>query len=139
MMMLLCALSVLVQTGCGSSGPPAPKRASVRGVISWEGEPIQEGTITFVPVGDTKGSPTAASIREGQYTLNSTMGPSIGPNRVEIIANRSTGQKIPAVPPGDGEIEKIEQFIPSKFNRSSLLEREIEPGDNKLDFELTAK
>lgn len=46
---------------------------------------------------------------------------------------------MPAVPPATGDIPKVEQFIPAKYNKSSNLEREVEPGANKLDFELTAK
>ena len=135
----VCLIAV-ASLGCNSDGgTPAPTRASVRGLVTWEGEPIEEGTITFTPVGDTKGSPTAASILDGAYTLNSTMGPSVGPNKVQIIGMRSTGKTIKAVPPASGDIPQTEQYIPPKFNRSSTLEREIESGDNKYDFELTAK
>jgi predicted small lipoprotein YifL len=136
---LLAVLALIDLSGCGESGPPAEPRASVRGSITWEGKPIEEGTISFVPVGDTKGSPAMATISGGQYTLNRTMGPAIGPNRVEIIGNRDTGKRIPAAPPATGEIPQYEQFVPEKYNTRSRLETEIKAGDNKVDYDLTEK
>lgn len=131
-------MSLITMAGCGASGPPAPTRASVRGLVTWENQPITEGSITFVPVGDTKGSPAMARIVDGQYSLNSTSGPPVGTHRVEILGNKQVGM-MPAVPPATGEIPKVEQFIPPKYNKSSTLEREIVAGANKFDFELTAK
>ena len=134
----VCLSTLAATLGCGSGGPPAPKRASVRGNVTWENEPIVQGSITFVPVGDTKGSPAMAQIQDGQYSLNSTSGPPIGTHRIEILGNKQVGMT-PAVPPATGEIPKIEQFVPAKYNKSSTLERDVVAGQNKFDFELTAK
>lgn len=133
----LTAVLMVVLAGCG--GPAVLPRGSVRGNVTWEGTPIKEGTITFVPIQGTQGAPTAAIIREGQYLLEADSGPIVGMNRVEIIANRETGETIPAVPPATVEIRKVEQFIPAKFNRSSTLEQDVVAGENEFDFDLTAK
>ena len=130
-------LSMALLAGCG--GPEPPPRASVKGSVTWEGAPIKSGTITCVPIGDTQGSPTSAIVRDGEYALDLASGPMVGVNRIEIIANRETGETIPAVPPATGEIRKVEQFIPSKFNQSSSLEQDVAVGDNEFDFDLTAK
>lgn len=138
LILILFALLCVGFTGCGG-GPPGLPRASVSGTVTWEGAPIKEGTITFVPIGDTKGAPAAAIIRDGKYTLDAGSGPMLGTNRIEIIANRETGETIKAVPPATQDIRKVEQFIPRKFNQSSTLEKKVAAGKNEFNFELTAK
>lgn len=133
----LTAVLTICLASCG--GPAVLPRGSVRGHVTWDGTPIKEGTITFVPISGTPGSPAAAIIRDGQYLIEAESGPVVGMNRVEIIANRETGETIPAVPPATAEIRQVEQFIPDRFNRSSTLEQDVVAGENEFDFDLVAK
>jgi hypothetical protein len=70
--------TVLVLPGCGSS------TATVSGEVTWEGEPVADGFITFTPV-DGKGKDGGAPISAGRYTVRD-LPP--GPKLVQVIATR---------------------------------------------------
>src|SRR5690606_21043671 len=59
----LCLITISL-TGCGESGPP---RGSVQGFVTWEGTPVENGTISFIPLGD--GVAASAPIVGGRYIL----------------------------------------------------------------------
>ncbi|MDB5387205.1 MAG: hypothetical protein JWM11_2851, partial [Planctomycetaceae bacterium] len=104
----LC-LAFPLLAGCGPSGPT---RAAVSGEVMFDNEPIDDGTIVFIPVDTTHGAPTGGRIKDGMYSLAAKDGPVVGTHKIEITANRKTGEKIVAAPPATGEIDKIEQYIP---------------------------
>jgi len=129
---------LLCLSGCGSSGPP---RGSVQGKVTLDGQPVEQGTITFLPTGGTTGPSAGGVITGGQYSIEEDKGPVAGKSRVEIRWERKTGKKVPAgspSPPGT-MIDQVAEAIPAKYNSKSTLEKEIKEGDNTLDFELTSK
>ncbi|MDA0835946.1 MAG: hypothetical protein O2955_17725 [Planctomycetota bacterium] len=128
-------LPLFALTGCGKSDLD---RANVSGQVSFDGKPIEVGTIAFVPTGDTKGPVSGGRIENGTYTLTGAQGAVIGSHKVEITGTRKTGEKIPAVPPATGEMELTEQFIPEKYNKQTTLTADIVAGTNEKDFELSA-
>jgi hypothetical protein len=134
--LLLCPLACC---GCGGGDDLLKKRGSVSGVVSFDGEPVEEGQIIFTPQGK-EGNVAGAMIEDGAYSIPREKGPVAGPHSVSITASRKTGQKkkapVPA-PPGE-MIELREEYIPAKYNRQTTLSVEIEVGDNPdVDFELT--
>jgi hypothetical protein len=131
---LVLALAASLSSGCGSGGPA---RASVTGKVEFDGQPVTEGTILFVPTGDTKGPAAGTIIKDGSYTLSAKEGPVIGKNKVEIKGTRKTGKKVKAVPPASGEFDETEQYIPYNFNTKTTLEKEIKSGENGIDFKMT--
>jgi hypothetical protein len=70
--------AVLLLPGCGAS------TATVSGEVTWEGEPVANGFITFTPV-DGKGKDGGAPIQSGRYTVRD-LPP--GPKLVQVIATR---------------------------------------------------
>jgi hypothetical protein len=121
----------LLVAGCGGTD-----RLAVEGTVTFQGEPIAEGSITLRPIEGTQ-SPTAGSrIVDGKFRIDADGGPRPGTFRVEIAASRPTGRKI--MDPETGQpTDMIEQYIPPRYNRQSELTAEITPGGpNELEFNL---
>jgi hypothetical protein len=130
-----CLLAVVVvQTGCGPSGP---RMNRVTGTVSYQNEPLPYGIIMFVP----ESGPPSQPVRigpDGRYELKAVA----GRHAVQVVA----------VPPVEGELDPNEEgginysqtpppksLIPEKYNRhetsgvSVLVEQH---DDNVLDIEL---
>ncbi len=129
------AVAMLSLVGCGGGGPP---RAAVQGNVTWEGKPIESGTINFISTGT--GGSASATIVEGKYQLGSAEGASLGANRVEIFGFKNLGSREagPPHPPGT-MIEATEQFIPSEYNNASKQIVEVQAGENSIDLTLPLK
>ncbi len=69
--------------GCGPSGP---ERVAVTGTVTYQGKPIEQGSIRFVPTGETKGPATGTTIKQGKYEASAKGGVLVGTQRVEITA-----------------------------------------------------
>jgi hypothetical protein len=124
----LAALGLAVLSGC--SGRP-----SVSGNVTFNGEPVDGGVITFVPEG--KGQRASAPIKEGKFTLPATASP--GKNKVEVLWNKKTGKKV-AVPGDPGNLtDATVQVIPPKFNQSTTLTEEVKSGSNAFSFDLRSR
>jgi hypothetical protein len=121
----------LIGSGCSSDSD----RSRVHGAVSYNGEPVDDGGIAFIPEG---GGDTAlratGSIEDGQYDLDSKRGPYPGNYRVEIFWNKKTGKTLKS-PSGSTKDER-KQAIPAKYNENTELKVEVKPGRNTLDFDL---
>lgn len=133
----LVTVAILCAAGCGTSSGPI--RGAVSGEVTLDGAPIDDGVITFIPTGATQGAPAGTSIAAGRYSLDAGQGPTVGTHRVEIVANRKTGKKLPAIAPATGEVEEVEQYLPARYNTQSELKAEIKVGTNTAPFPLTSK
>ena len=70
------ALIVVLAAGCESN------MATVTGEVTYEGQAVGDGTITFLPA-DGKGQPASGKIVNGQYTVeNLTPGPKV----IQVVA-----------------------------------------------------
>ncbi|WP_020475133.1 hypothetical protein [Zavarzinella formosa] len=122
--------------GCGND-----QQASVSGKVTYEGQLVESGTISFIPTDKNKGQTAGATITNGSYQIEGNNLPLPGNYRVEITSRQKTGKKIPAgspSPPGVMIDETIEG-IPAKFNKNSTLQQDLKPGKNTCDFALTGK
>jgi len=119
--------------GCGRSD-----RAAVSGKITLDGQPVEDGTISFVPSGRSSNKAAQGKVQGGSYAIPVKEGLSGGPYRIEIHSNRKTGKKIKAVPPAppDSWIEEVREAIPARYNIDSGLKAELKAGSNQFDFEL---
>jgi hypothetical protein len=119
---ILCCLLA----GCGGNGG-----VQVTGTVTFDGQPVEEGAISFVGTGE-KPLSQGAVIKGGKF--DAILAP--GPKRVEIRASR------PKKPdPRDPDSARMrEDFIPAKFNSASRLTAEIVAGkENSLKFDLLGK
>jgi hypothetical protein len=123
---LWCA-SLVMLAGCGPSGP---KTFEVSGTVTWEGNPVPEGDIVFLPV-DGKVSPDAGKIHDGRFQFRAKA----GKKRVEIHASRDNGVVDPVM-----KTTGREPYIPQEYNAKSILEVEVEDkGLNHFTFHLPRK
>ena len=136
-LLLIVVLSLAV---AGCEGQAGPERASVAGKVTFDGAPLENGTIELRPAEGVDGVSAGAAILNGQYNIPSDKGPFLGKHQVIIFAMRETGKMVPAGgPAGDAMVPESEQYIPAKYNSTTELSIEIQSGENQQDFELTAE
>lgn len=139
---LVLLVAAATVAGCNRGGL---EKATLSGRITFQGQPIQDGSIRFVPVKGTKGPATVGTIRGGSYTATARGGVPVGTLRVEVEAYRPLpGAKPYTKEQAEGNRGVVEgdypktQFLPPKHNTKSTLEVTIEPGSGHAtkDFEL---
>lgn len=128
---LAVAFSVV---GCG--GGTTIERADVTGKVTFDGQPLETGSVTFLPTTIGKGVPVTAEIKAGAFSFTGDSGATVGPNRVEITSIKKTGK----VSNFDGiQTEETIQFIPVRYNQESELTADVKPSGNQPEFALTSK
>jgi hypothetical protein len=126
---LVCAL---LAAGCSSGG-----RKEVSGQVTVDGQPVEKGSISFLPLEGTQGPQAGGNIANGSYHLASKDGPFAGRHRVEIIALRPTG-KLTARTLSGIPMDPMENITPKKYQGpKSELVVDIKNEKNVLDFKLT--
>jgi hypothetical protein len=129
--------------GCGES-PENVKRASVRGVVTVDGEPLPKGKIVFAPDGAHSAQMATVPVSNGQFDVPDNFGPIIGAHRIEIISTDDGGYS----PDDEAAMErwiaggrkpiKIVR-IPEEYNQDGKLKAEVtEDGPNEFKFELAS-
>jgi hypothetical protein len=120
---VLAAVALLAVLGCGPTGA---KKLDVSGTASYDGEPIADGDITFMP-----DSPSVAAeggkIADGKYAVKVPE----GKWKVVIRAGKIVpGKKDPAGGPFTAEA------IPKKYNDETTLTVEVASGKTEHNFNL---
>lgn len=138
-MTLLSLLLVLAAGGCG--GDDRLETAPVTGTVTYNGDPLQIGSLLFVPVG---GGPSAqANIEpDGSYTMGTydlTDGAIPGEHKVMITAITSPGGSGLPEDQIDGDGAPV-SVIPEMFGdlEKSGLVVKVKSGSNNVDFVLTS-
>ncbi|ODA36683.1 hypothetical protein A6X21_15730 [Planctopirus hydrillae] len=140
-MLILLFFGVLSFKGCGQNDVG---RQPISGSILFDGTPMNEGTVRFIPDGQTKGPAAYGIIQDGFYEISHQEGVIPGTYRVEIekkielpfeIDDEAAYAKYLAEHKGR---QLPKQPVPPKYNRNSELRVTITPGQiaNKLDFDL---
>lgn len=139
--LLLSVFTIPQLVGCSSSENRVPT-ATVRGKVTYNGEPLQIGSLLFVPLG---GGPSAEGNidRNGNYrmgTYTTVDGAVLGKHQVMITAFTSAGGSGLPEDSVKGESAPV-SVIPEKFGdlAKSGLEIEVKTGNNDVDFVLTSK
>ena len=121
------ALVVLSLAGCGEDSYEGPPRAEVFGTVTWNGEPVNGGTINFFPA--TPGARTAgATIVDGKYKIEEAMGPEMGEHNVLINWGIKKN-------PDNIDDPLIEQ-IPPEYNKDTKLKATISESPQEFNFAL---
>ncbi|TWT52446.1 hypothetical protein Pla22_00700 [Rubripirellula amarantea] len=63
----------------------------VHGVVQVDNSPIESGTITFLPSGNTSGAAASTKITAGRYALTPENGPKPGTYRVVVTSDVAMG------------------------------------------------
>lgn len=133
-MAFLAAFLAILTSGCGGKDYEGPQRAEVKGKVSFNGEPIKNGTINLKPLDTEGGRSAGGTITDGQYLIPEENGPTFGKYRVEIFAFEPIGG---ASGNGDAEeADKTKQILPAKFNNDSTIELEVDKEVVEEDFDL---
>jgi hypothetical protein len=135
--LLVVAVAALTLVGCSSDSD----RSHVQGTVRYNGEPVDDGGIAFVPEGEGASQEGASQvratgeIRDGRYDLDSKRGPYPGKYRVEIYWNKKTGRQI-ANRSRTAFRDERKQVIPAKYNTNTELKVDVKPGRDTHDFDL---
>lgn len=131
---MLIALMGCVVIALGGGCSQKDAKFEIRGRVSFEGEPISDGKILFMPKDESR--PQAISkIANGEYVTASPGGVYVGGYNVQVFGYRGTG-KIQDLGEMFGKQEQQEQYVPAKFNRATELTVDITADKTEYDFDL---
>ena len=117
-------VSLVSLAGCNNDGLIA-----VSGKVTWNGDPIERGNISFYPT-DPSLRPDAGAIVDGKFQFRA----SPGEKRVEIFADRPVGK-----PDKVMNLQRYEQFIPTRYNEQTELRATVSKGSKAFQFDLVAQ
>lgn len=136
----IAALCASAWLGCG---PTRPETAPVAGRVTFQGKPVAEGMITFLP---EHGRPAIGAIGpDGGYrltTFETGDGAPPGKYTVTIEARRVTAPPAPKNMKDEVNLPlgrtKVEWLVPERYARpdTSPLKAEVVRGANTIDFNL---
>jgi hypothetical protein len=146
---VLC-LGLFLTLGCGDD-TGLPQRYPVYGTVTYKGEPVAKGQITFLPK-KPDGRAANGFIQDGRYTLTTATdgdGALPGEYGVQITAKEADQSKIAETIRKEGggarQIDvgraaaKAKNLVPPKYQlpETSKLEAVVKEQSNKFDFDLT--
>jgi hypothetical protein len=126
----LAAMIVVALAGCGGDEPF--ERYEITGQVSYQGKPVENGSIVFEPQASAGNlAPTAyGKIEGGEFTTPKEQGPTKGAYLVRVNGVDHSKMK-PAAAPGE-PVETPALFPEHRF------EVEIPPPDNRLEIVVPA-
>jgi hypothetical protein len=123
---LLVVLVGAALVGCDSG----PRLYAVRGTVTVDGVPLEEGEIIVEPL-DASSAPAYSAVTAGEYSLRAAP----GSKRVVIRATRP----VPGTRGMMGEPLR-RNYLPVRYNDASELRLDVAPDDNNRgDFELSTQ
>ncbi|HBE68043.1 MAG TPA: hypothetical protein DDW52_07820 [Planctomycetaceae bacterium] len=115
-LLAVCGL-VVVFTGCDAG----VQRHAVSGTLTIDGEPVDDVTIVFTPVGE--GLSGAAEVFEGEFACGEVGGPSKGMHNIRISPNEAEMEEVEE---DLGELKAPRKpKVPLKYQRLGGLQVEI--------------
>lgn len=134
----LLMLIAFALAGCSRQDYPGAKRFPLSGRVTYEGQPIDLGSISFLPLAGGEQRVSGGYIENGVYSVPEAQGANAGKYRVEIRWQKGTGKQ--ARDPHSNEIlEARSEGLPARFNTGSELTVEVPSQQNKFDFDLKSK
>lgn len=130
-----CGLMLMVGCGGGSAAYTGPAQAAVKGKVTFGGEPVENGSISFIPSND-KSRKAGAQIVKGEYNIPEAGGPNLGSYAVQIHWAKPTGKKY-VEPDSGSELDELKEVIPDKYHDKTELTIDIKAGVNEKNWELT--
>ena len=136
----LVALGLLMATGgilgCEQGDPLG--RLPVRGTVTLDGEPLDEGVIQFLPT-TANGSRTGGLVAAGRFDIPAQNGLLPGTYKVTLNSADKDGEPEPQEAPGPTMLVSPER-IPARYNRNTELEAVVKSdGANQFQFDLASE
>ena len=127
----VCTILAIVGVG-GCRNASSLDVHPVAGKVTFDGQPVEDGLITFNGVsGDTRGF--AGRIERGLYKVETFA----GPMKVSITAQREIPGKFIQAAPDQPKEPVREQYIPTRYNEATELQADVPRGGiRELNFDL---
>lgn len=130
----LLAATVGFTAGCGNSGP---KRYKVTGSVTYKGNPIPSGTVTFTPEDASLGVLGGSAVNGGQFEIPQTNGLVAGKYKVSFSYPDPKGPPPPKEGDPPGESRAVKELLPAKYSGETELRAEVTAdGPNNFPFDL---
>jgi hypothetical protein len=124
---VLASATLFAAIGCANS-------TSVSGTITLDGEPLKQGSITFIPADGT--SQTASSlIKDGKFEAKVPF----GKHRIDIRSPKVIGKKPMYDTPDSPMVDEVEERVPSQYNTEGKEFRDVDSQTTQLDFDIKSK
>lgn len=125
-------VGAILLAGCGQDNELG--RRAVTGQVTFQGQPLEQGTIRFQPQ-EAQGVASGAIVRQGKFEILEEQGLPPGKYQVQLSAAGAEGSGVdPTAPPGESKVV-AKELIPATFNTKSTLVVEVVPeGDCQFDF-----
>lgn len=137
-----CALSLLIPvalSGCGKDD--GPTYASVKGKVTLDGQPVQSGTVLFLPQAGTEGGASSGTInRDGTFELVGPAGKGVVVGTHRVLVQCPAEGSGPDT--GDNPLDNAPPCkIPAWYanERTSGIEKSVDEGENDIVIELSSK
>ena len=135
----LCSLGLCVLfAGCGGRGYSGDQRFPLSGKVTYDGQPIDWGSVSFIPQAGDKQRASGGVIADGTYSVPEEKGVTAGKYRIEIHWGKLTGKQVKAQDSEDVVDERIEG-LPDRFHKNSELTVEVPSADNTYSFDLKSE
>lgn len=102
----LAGMALLVFAGCSAG---QFDRLAVKGLVMQDAEPVERGSISFIPAEGSNGPSATAGITDGRYQFDKSNGPLAGHYKV-VIAVQSPEKKLPEPGAKPGDRQSIEPW-----------------------------
>ena len=135
---LLLLVPVLLSLAGCARGYDGPERYPLAGKVSYDGEPVDAGTISFLPADGANLRISGGEIVDGAYSVPEEKGANAGKYRVEIRWSKKTGKKY-FDRDLQMEFDVRKEGLPPRFHEKSELTAEVGASTKTLDFHLKSK
>jgi hypothetical protein len=147
---MLVGASLLIVTGCApEDAPKISGLVTVSGVVTLDGKPLPNATVTFVPISKGDGETSAGGLSDstGKYVLRTdSKNYGIKPGSYKVIISSfvmpdgSIREITADVSPMQLKVEGATQVVPPKYSDfiGSTLISNVTPEGGTIDFALTS-
>jgi hypothetical protein len=108
--------------------------ATVSGVVTLDGQPLDKGYISYSPAGG-EGDSITADIRDGKYELQVMPGKKF----VQISAPKVVGTRKDSESPNAVEVEITEERLDERYYSGRELQFDVQPGVNTKDWSIESR
>jgi hypothetical protein len=115
--------------GCG----PSDGLVSITGTVRVDGQAVDKGAITFVPL-DGKSPTAGAPISSGSYSARVPA----GKMKVQISVPKVTGKRKAYDTPDSPEVPIMGEGLPARYNSATELQCDVSKPE-AIDFDLSTK
>jgi hypothetical protein len=134
---LSACIVLVICAGCGQRDYKGPQRFPLSGEVTYDGEPIDFGSISFLPAGGEQ-RVSGGLIENGKYSVPEAQGANAGKHRVEIHWLKRTGKQ--KRDPDSGEMfDDRKEALPPRFHVDSELTAEVSAKQTTFTFDLKSK